>query len=71
MENPKSEITPEKRRKYYETFKESNKDKLKEKVKCTRCGGSYTYYNASKHRKSMKCMLHNDIEQLKNKYGLK
>jgi len=36
-------------KKYYKQFRETNKDKVNEKVKCDICGGSYTYFNKSKH----------------------
>ena len=39
---------------YNKTFYEKNKDKVLEKIICSICCGSYTYYNKSKHNKSNK-----------------
>jgi len=33
-------------------FIENNKDKIKEKIECNICKGSYTYFNKSKHNKT-------------------
>lgn len=45
----KSLITAEKRREYYLNFKKSHSNTIKDKIICPQCGGSYTYYNKSKH----------------------
>jgi hypothetical protein len=42
--------------KYYEAFKEKNKDKLNEKIICQVCDGSYSYFNKSAHNKSKRHM---------------
>lgn len=39
---------------YNKTFMEKNKDRIKLKVVCDICCGTYTYYNKSKHMKSIK-----------------
>lgn len=39
---------------YNKNFMEKNKDKIKEKIICDVCCGSYSYYNKSKHMKSKK-----------------
>ena len=39
---------------YYRNFIEKNKEKVKEKVRCPLCGGSYDYFNKSKHIKTKK-----------------
>lgn len=39
---------------YYANFKSKNADKIKEKIKCEICGGSYDYFNKSKHNKGLK-----------------
>ena len=39
-------------KKYNDTFKEKNKDKVKEKIECPICFGTYTYFNKSKHNLS-------------------
>ena len=36
----------------YKKFIEENKDKIKEKIECVICKGSYTYFNKSKHNKT-------------------
>jgi hypothetical protein len=40
--------------KYNKNFMEKNKDKIKEKIICDICCGTYTYFNKSKHFKSSK-----------------
>lgn len=42
------------KKKYYETFKEKNKDKINEIHICPICCGSYTYFNKSKHNSSIR-----------------
>ena len=37
---------------YHKKFMEKNADKVKEKIICPVCCGSYTYFNKSKHIKS-------------------
>jgi hypothetical protein len=39
---------------YYETFKEKHTDKISEKHICSVCGGTFTYFNASKHKKTQR-----------------
>lgn len=41
-------------KKYYQTFKNKNSDKIKEKVKCELCGGVYSYFNQSHHKSSIR-----------------
>jgi hypothetical protein len=54
-------------KKYYQQFKETNKDKLNERVKCDICGGSYTYFNKSKHIQTKKHKkLHDYVEKTKD-----
>ena len=36
----------------YKKFIEDNKDKIKQKIECVICKGSYTYFNKSKHNKT-------------------
>jgi hypothetical protein len=45
-------IKPSKR--YFEAFKNKNKDKIQTKHNCSICGGSYDYFNKSHHIKSRK-----------------
>ena len=53
---------------YNKQFMTKNINKIKEKVVCEYCCGSYTYYNKSKHLKSAKCTkLFNKLQLLKNK----
>ena len=44
-------------RKYNKVFIEKNQTKIKEKIICDICCGSYTYFNRSKHFKSRKHLL--------------
>jgi hypothetical protein len=39
---------------YLSQFIEKNKDKIKEKQICPICGGSYDYFNKSRHNKTKK-----------------
>jgi transposase-like protein len=39
-------------KRYYQTFKNKNTDKIREKVKCDICGGIYSYFNKSHHKQS-------------------
>lgn len=41
-------------KKYYKNFCLKNRDKIKEKIICPVCGGSFTYYNKSHHFKTKK-----------------
>ena len=50
-------------KKYIQTFLLKNSDKIKEKITCNICCGSYTYFNKSKHIRSKKHLL------LVEKYG--
>jgi hypothetical protein len=45
-------------KKYYENFKNKNKDKINIKVECPICLGSYSYYNKSSHAKNAKHKKH-------------
>ena len=49
-------ITKEKCREYYLGFKDKNKDKINQKVDCEICGGSFTYFNKSRHVKTTRCL---------------
>jgi hypothetical protein len=49
-------ITKEKLREYYVGFKEKNKDKINLKVDCVICGGSFTYFNKSRHLTTKRCL---------------
>jgi hypothetical protein len=49
-------ITKEKKREYYLEFKEKNKDKINHKVDCEICGGSFTYFNKSRHLTTKRCL---------------
>jgi len=42
---------------YYQRFREKNTEKIKEKVECCICGGSYDYFNKSQHKKSNKHLM--------------
>lgn len=48
---------------YNDNFMLKHKDKLKERIECEICGGSYTYYNKSTHNKSIR---HNKMKQRLN-----
>jgi hypothetical protein len=48
---------------YYKKFIEKHADKVKEKIICPVCCGSYTYFNKSKHFKSLRHI------KLLEKYG--
>ena len=39
---------------YNKKFYENNRDKIIEKIECPICKGSYTYFNASSHKKTQK-----------------
>jgi hypothetical protein len=39
---------------YNKKFIEKNRDRINEKIICDVCCGSYSYYNKSKHMKSLK-----------------
>jgi len=49
----KKEMTLEEKREHYRVvnnkFKARNAEKIKEKIKCSICGGSYTYFNKIPH----------------------
>ena len=47
-------------KKYYQTFKLKNSEKIKEKNKCELCGGVFSYYNRFHHNSSLK---HKDAKQ--------
>ena len=40
----------------YKKFVESHKDMVNKKNECHICGGSYTYFNKSRHFKTPKCL---------------
>jgi protein-arginine kinase activator protein McsA len=63
-------ISVEQRKKYYLKFKEVNKDKIKEKIICPKCNGTYDYFNKSKHEKTKKHILFDEIQLLKVKYNI-
>lgn len=44
-------------KKYIQTFLNKNASKVKEKITCDICCGSYTYFNKSKHIRSKKHLL--------------
>ena len=44
-------------KKYIQTFLNKNATKVKEKITCDICCGSYTYFNKSKHIRSKKHLL--------------
>lgn len=48
---------------YNANFMMKHKDKVKERIECEICGGSYTYYNKSTHNKSIR---HNKMKQRLN-----
>jgi hypothetical protein len=52
---------------YYKDFKERNKEKINEKVICKYCGGSFSYFNKSKHFKTKKCLLSKELKELKER----
>ena len=58
---------------YNKTYYESNRDKYeirKQKKNCLLCGGSYHYYNASRHRKTLKCTRAlNKIKDIRDAYS--
>lgn len=57
-EEPIKKVSKEKSKydqnKYNKNFLEKNRNKIKEKVLCDICCGSYTYFNKSKHLNSKK-----------------
>jgi hypothetical protein len=60
----------ENKNKYFRKFYENNIDKLKEKTICPICGGSYDYFNKSRHIKSkkhLKYIEYNKIDDEKDK----
>jgi len=57
-------ITKEKSREYYLGFKDKNKDKINHKVECEICGGSFTYFNKSRHVKTKRCLKVKDLRGL-------
>jgi hypothetical protein len=68
-ENPKGDkvlkkITKEKKREYYLEFKEKNKDKINQKVDCEICGGSFTYFNKSRHLTTKRCLKVKELRGL-------
>jgi hypothetical protein len=54
MENSQNKITAEKRRQYYEKFVDKNKEKVVGELICSVCNQKYTYFNKSRHTKSIK-----------------
>ena len=50
---PKNEIK-KKSVEYVRDFINKNKEKINESIKCEICGGSYSYFNKSRHQKSDK-----------------
>jgi hypothetical protein len=57
-------ITSEKMREYYLGFKDKNKDKINQKVDCEICGGSFTYFNKSRHVKTSRCLKVKELRGL-------
>lgn len=57
-------ITKEKCREYYLGFKDKNKDKINQKVDCEICGGSFTYFNKSRHIKTKRCIKVKELRGL-------
>lgn len=49
---------------YVKQFKEKNKDKIKEKVQCSVCYSTYTYFNKCKHFKTKR---HITMQEMQNK----
>jgi hypothetical protein len=47
-------ITADKRREYYEKFVAKNADKIQGELICEVCQQKYTYWNKSRHHKSIK-----------------
>jgi hypothetical protein len=54
MESEMSEIIKYDQNKYNKRFQEKHKDKIKEKLDCPICYGTYTYFNKSKHNQSVR-----------------
>lgn len=48
IEEPKKQYNKN-NKKHFETFYKKNIDKIKEKMTCSVCCGSYTYFNKSVH----------------------
>jgi hypothetical protein len=63
MENTKKYDT----KKYYETFREKNKNSVCCSIVCEICGGKYSYFNKSHHQKSKKHLKALELNELKNK----
>jgi len=56
------------KKEYYDNFINKNKERIDKQVKCDLCGGTYTYFNKSKHNNTKKHLyeiLKNEISELK------
>lgn len=47
-------------KKHYRNFLDKNKEKIHEKITCEKCGGTYTYFNKSRHLKTSRHKKHID-----------
>jgi len=63
MENTKKYDT----KKYYENFRNKNKEMVCCSIVCDICGGKYSYFNKSHHLKSKKHLREAEMKELKNK----
>jgi hypothetical protein len=59
------EFETEIKKSYYQSFKERHGDIINEKKECDECGGSYSYFNKSSHKKSKR---HQNALQIIKKY---
>jgi len=62
----KTNKTNKNKKDYFKKFVDGNKDKVKEQVMCDVCGGSYTYFNKSHHKKSQRHLKSLQIIQNKD-----
>lgn len=53
----KQTTTKTKSTKYVNKFIDNNKDKIKQKICCSVCFGSYTYFNKSMHNKTKRHIM--------------
>ncbi len=40
---------------HFDNFRIKNREKIMQKIDCEICGGSFSYFNKSTHKKSTKC----------------
>lgn len=63
------EVIKKTQKEYRNVFNEKNKERIEQQQKCELCGGTYTYFNKSKHNKTKLHqfeVLKNELSKLKN-----